>query len=251
MKYILKKILKLYLKFWAKIAIFIHNPYIIAIAGSTNKSIIKDEINRALRGRGKDVRSNIKSFNTEIGLPLAILSLPSGYGSYSNWITAIKKAPLEAFKKDFPRCLVLELGVSRPGDMRELLKIIKPNIAVISNITQRYLESFDDMDELVGEFELLASKILPGGFVILNSDNLRLKAIAKKSGKQSYTFGFNAAADCLAVLREEHGIIQEVKIRLGNEESVRQIRRPGKHHVYALLVGMLVEKYYNEKTNNQ
>jgi UDP-N-acetylmuramoyl-tripeptide--D-alanyl-D-alanine ligase len=246
MKYILKKVLKSYLKFWAKVALFIHKPYIIAIAGSTNKSIIKDEINRILRSRGNDVRSNIKSFNTEIGLPLAILSLPSGYGSYSNWITAIKKAPLEALKKDFPRCLVLELGVSRPGDMRELLKIIKPNIAVISNITQRYLESFDDMDELVEEFELLAKNILPGGFVIVNSDNQRLKVIAKNSDKQNRTFGFIEGADCLALSREEHGIIQDVKIRLGNEEFVRKVRRPGKHHVYALLVGMLIEKYYTE-----
>jgi len=101
MKKILKKFLQIYLKLISKITLFIHKPYIIAIAGSTNKSFTKEKVSELLREQGYDVRSNIKSFNTEIGLPLAILALPSGYGEYKEWIPAIIRAPYEIFSKNF------------------------------------------------------------------------------------------------------------------------------------------------------
>src|SRR3989339_92491 len=118
MKKIFKIILQYYLKFITKLVLLIHRPTVIAISGSVNKSFFRDEIKKVLAEQGKTVRANPKNFNTEIGLPLAILNIESGYNSYRAWLPIIWKAFLAIFQKNFPEYLVLELGVSQRGDMR-------------------------------------------------------------------------------------------------------------------------------------
>lgn len=239
MKFIFKIFLKNYLRIIAKIALAVHQPLVIAIAGSTNKSFTKERISKNLRDNGYVVRSNIKSFNTDIGLPLAALSLPSGYGVLRDWLPVILKAPSRIFDKDFPEILVVELGISNPGDMKYLLTIIKPRIAVLTNLTQRYLEGFADMDELAEEYEYLADKAAKtGGLLISNADNSRLRQLAMKHPHQ-ITFGFDAT-DCkikdIALQQEK----QIVKVEYLGSETEHRIGKPGIHHVYALCVSLII-----------
>ena len=92
MKKILKIFLKLYLKILTKIALCIHRPLVIAVAGSINKPFVKMAIKDVLTEAGFKCRANPKNFNTEIGLPLAILYLESGYNSYRKWAEIVVKA---------------------------------------------------------------------------------------------------------------------------------------------------------------
>jgi len=85
MKTFLKQLLKYYLKYITKLVLAIHQPLIIGLTGSTNVIFTRDEIKRQLAQTGLAARSNPKNFNTEIGLPLAILNLPSGYNSYRHY----------------------------------------------------------------------------------------------------------------------------------------------------------------------
>jgi len=98
MKITLRYILKIYLKFWAKLLILIHQPKIIVVAGSINKPFFKDAISQEISELGISVRQNPKNFNTEIGMPLAVLNLNSGYNSYRDWIPEIINAPIQLFK---------------------------------------------------------------------------------------------------------------------------------------------------------
>ncbi len=243
MKYLMKKILQYYLKYIAKLVLAIHRPTIIAIAGSTNKIFVKDEISKTLKEEGISVRSNPKSFNTEIGLPLAILNLPSGYNSYKNWLPVIPKAILKIFQFNFPKFLVLELGVSDPGDMRYLLTIIKPKIVVITDITQRYLEGFDGMNELVNEYELLVKKADKNGLAILNYDNQRIRKMANISKIKVQFFGLTDGADWQAVKIEKGSTGQSVTVKHNNIASEHKINKFGQHHVNALLIGLAVKHY--------
>ncbi len=243
MKSIFKTILQYYLKYITKLVLLIHRPTIIAIAGSTNKTFIKEEVNGVLRELGKSVRANPRSFNTEIGLPLAILYLPSGYNSYRNWLPIISKAFLAIFQRDFPQYLVLELGVSDPGDMKYLLSIIKPRLAIITDITQRYLESFSDMDRLVGEYECLVKRIQKSGLIILNYDNIRIRNLAKVAEAPVEFFGLQSGAHWQAVELDRGAQEQIIKVKHHNIVNQHKIKRFGKHHVYSLLVGLIVTKY--------
>jgi len=244
MKYILKTILKYYLKYITKLVLLIHRPTIIAIAGSTNKTFVKEEIKKALSAKGKSVRANPRNFNTEIGLPLAILYLSSGYNSYKNWLPIIFKALLVIFQTNFPKFLILELGVSDKGDMKYLLSVIKPKIAIITNITQRYLEGFADMDDLVGEYELLVKKTRKDGLVILNYDNIRVRELSKSAKARIEFFGLQNGAGWRAVEARKRKIGQNVEVTHNNVANQYKINCFGEHHVYAMLVGLIVKNYF-------
>ena len=242
MKTIFKPILKYYLKLLAKLILAIHRPKIIVVAGSVNKTFVRDEIKRILEKSGKRVRASQRNFNTEIGLPLAILNISSGYGSYREWRPAIGRAFMAIFKKNFPQYLVLELGVSCRGDMRYLLSIVNPEIAVITDITQRYLESFSGMNSLVGEYAYLVRKIKKDGAVILNGDNLRVKALSRQAKAWVSYFGKSCDPDAdwqiEAISQSETG--QSVVIKHKNESEEFHQKRFGQHHAYALAAGLVV-----------
>jgi len=241
MKGTLKLFLKIYLKYITKLVLLIHRPTIIAIAGSTNKSFVKDRIKRLLIKNNLSARANPKNFNTEIGLPLAILNLPSGYNSYKNWLPVIFRAPLTIGQFNFPKYLVLELGVSDQGDMKYLLSIIKPQISIITDITQRYLEGFSDMDKLVGEYELIAKRTCKNGILILNYDNIRVKGIQEKYKLKTYTFGLQDGANW-QVIKIDRGVRGE-KIKVDHNGVIKDfsINKFGEHHAYALLVELIIK----------
>jgi UDP-N-acetylmuramoyl-tripeptide--D-alanyl-D-alanine ligase len=245
MKPIFKTILKYYLKYITKLVLSIHQPVIIAVAGSSNKSFVRDEIKKILKETREIARANPKNFNTEIGLPLAILDLESGYNSYRRWMPILKKIIGAIFQKNFPKYLVLELGVSRRGDMKYLLTIVNPKISVITGITQRYLESFSDMDELAGEYSYLVKNTSKDGVVLLNYDNIRARALSKKSKAKVEYFGFSENADwrIKEITKKENG--QEIKIEHKGEEKKYLVNLFGEHHAYALAAGLVVKNYIN------
>lgn len=264
MKALFKTILKYYLKYVTKFVLFLHRPKIIAVAGSTNKGFVKDEVRRVLREKGITVRANERNFNTEIGLPLAVLHLPSGYNSYRNWIPTILQSLRCLFAMRFPDVLVLELGASGRGDMRHLLSIVRPTISIVTEITQRYMEAFSSMDHLMSEYELLARRTGPEGLIILNYDNVRLRRLLAKTKKRGRTrvisFGFAEGADWQAasVRRVESGEEFTVyhapkqegektretnkQIEKAGQEKRQAIPRYGRHNILAAVVGLIVEE---------
>jgi UDP-N-acetylmuramoyl-tripeptide--D-alanyl-D-alanine ligase len=248
MKTILKFALSIYLKAMARLALLIHRPKIIVVAGSANKIFIKERIALELSLAGKTVKAAPRSFNTEIGLPVAILSLPSGYGSYQAWLPIILRAPLAAIKNRLPDFLVLEFGISKPGDMKFLLSIVKPDVAVISDITQRYMDNFSSVEKLLDEYRRLLKNIKKGGTAILNSDNEKVKNLgAGRFAAKKIFFGFNDGADWRIMESSSRLEKQTAKILAGDVEMTCEIGRPGRHQLYALLAGKIIGKIYGAK----
>ncbi|HOZ56352.1 MAG TPA: Mur ligase family protein [bacterium] len=243
MKLICRYLLKIYLKYLTKLVLFIHKPLIIVVAGSVNKYFVKEEIKRALLAEGRLVRSSPKNFNTEIGLPLSVLYLPSGYNSYRRWHTIIFKALKTIWQKNFPDILVLELGASDPGDMNYLLTIIKPQMAVITDLTQRYLESFSDMNELIEEYQNLILSLPSSGVLVVNQDNNRLKDIARNAKCKVVRFGFDEDSDCRIISVEKQNKGQMIVLSYGRQEKKIVINTFGQHHVYAAAVGTIIKDY--------
>ncbi len=243
MKIILKTILKYYLKYLAKISLFINKPFIIAVAGSTNKYFTRQYIKKELEKEGFKVRTSKKNFNTEIGLPLAILDLPSGYNSYKKWWAIIKEAPKALFFNKIPPVLILEFGVSDPGDMSYLLSIVKPHMAIITEITQRYLEGFADIDNLFEEYKILLSNLNQKGCCILNYDNSKIKSISKKCKSKKIFFGFSDNLKWQIVKCQKHDNGQQVIIKHKDVIKKYYLPRFGIHHAYAFLISLIVKIY--------
>ena len=257
MKVICRYILQYYLKTITKLVLLVHRPLVVAIAGSANKAFFKKKIKEVLRLEGLAVRSNPKNFNTLIGLPLAILDLPSGYHSYKDWLPIILQSPLALWQRNFPKVLVLELGVSDPGEMKKLLAIVKPKIAVVTGITQRYLEAFDDVDELAGEYEYLVKKVGKKGLVVLNYDNARLREIVRRAVARVKFFSLYS--DCPESIKSKSfwrgkelgkGELGEiVRIIHDGVDEQQELNRFGQHHIQALLASLIVKEEILKQKN--
>jgi Alr-MurF fusion protein len=93
---------------------------VIAITGSTGKTIVKEWLSDILGIETAVVRSP-KSYNSQIGVPLSVWKLDEKY-----------------------KLGIFEAGISLPGEMEKLRKIIEPDIGVITNIGDAHSESFPD-----------------------------------------------------------------------------------------------------------
>ncbi len=247
MKPIFKILLKYYLKCITIVVLKVHRPLVVAVAGSTNKTFTVQALVNYLRRQNISVRANPKSFNTEIGLPLAVLNLPSGYNSYKRWLPILGLAFKRLFEKCFPAVLVLELGVSQPGDMRYLLSLVRPTIAIVTDINQRYLESFADMDELTKEYQTLAQKVKKGGLLILNADNYRVLQLRKFAPRQVKvkTFGISQNADWQAkdIVKDCQG----TKFKVLPLNKIVRLPRFGIHHIYTFLIQEICAEFWQNK----
>lgn len=237
MKKIFKFIIERYLKFLTKIIIHRHNPLVVAVAGSTNKTFIKDQILTELKNE-KGVRGNPRSFNTEIGLPLAVLFLPSGYCSIFKWVDVLLAGTyISFFQRNFPRILILEMGVQRKGDIKYLLSIIKPSMVVISDLSGNFSDNKSLMDD---EMNHLIFSVPKKGKVILNVDHDRVKALEKYSKALVIFYGKSKKAVVKIKNIEETSDGQTFDLELDDKKSNIKTELFGLHNVYSLAAAKVV-----------
>jgi len=91
-------------------------------------------------------------------------------------------------------CLVLEVGISRPGQMRGYARLLRPDLVVLSAIGTEHLHAFADQDALAREKALLPQAVGRRGLVIVNGDDPRCRAVAATIAAPVLRVGF--AADC-------------------------------------------------------
>lgn len=165
-----------------------HNPKIVAITGSVGKTSAKQAIITAI-GAEVSVRSGLKNYNNEIGVPLAILGEKSPGKSVLGWI----KLFLRTHKvSTYPEVLVLEFGIDHPGDMKVLCDIAPPNISVITGISPVHVEYFKDIDDLSREKGEIAVHTDVNGTVILNADDDRVFAMKENTQATIISYGLNS-----------------------------------------------------------
>ncbi len=160
------------LSFFARSIVKKYNPVVVGITGSVGKTSSKEAISLILSCQ-KRVRSNFSNYNNEFGLPLTIIGLKSPGKNLFKWVKVFVFATnLLLFKdKNYPEILVLEMGVDREGDMDYLLKIVKPDRAVLTNISHSHLEYFGSIEKIKKEKVKLLQGLKKGGVAIINLDN--------------------------------------------------------------------------------
>lgn len=225
-----------------------HKPKIIAVTGSAGKTSTKDAIFCVLSD-GRFVRKSEKSYNSELGVPLTILGLESGWGSPWRWLMNVVKGFWVVVSPDlYPHWLVLEVGADRPGDIRRIARWLKPDVAVITSIPDVpvHVEYFSSPQSLANEKKRLAEHLKHDGILVINGDDLHTKQILAEHQSQAVSFGFEGQNAFVAV---DSGIQYENKKPVGMHFycehsgarlSVSLFGALGKPRVYSALAALAV-----------
>lgn len=119
----------------------------IGITGSNGKTTVK-EITAAILAQLGPVLATRGNLNNDIGVPLTLLELTSEH-----------------------RYAVIEMGANAPGEIAALAAIVRPDVAIISNIGPAHLDGFGDLDGVAaGKTELFAA-LAPDGYAVFNTDD--------------------------------------------------------------------------------
>jgi len=117
---------------------------VIGITGSVGKTSVKDITRSLIPGK---VHASEENFNTEIGLPLTILSAPAG-----------------------TETLVLEMAMRGAGQIAELAGIAEPDIGVITNVGPVHVELLGSIEAVAAAKAELIGGLAPGGLLVVPSE---------------------------------------------------------------------------------
>jgi len=194
-------------------------PTIVAVTGSVGKTSTKEAIYSVLSAYRR-VRKNVGNFNGELGLPLTILGDWSEndlrvIARDSKNISTAKKAIffirvvlvsmlrlalprfLVRYIGGYPEILVLEYAADKPGDIKYLLEIAKPQISILTAIgdVPVHVEFYDSPEAVLREKVRIIEALPAAGLAILNADEPRVLSCEEKTRATVLSFGFHSNAD--------------------------------------------------------
>ena len=110
---------------------------VIGITGSNGKTVVKEWLYQLLKDDYTVVRSP-KSYNSQIGVPLSVWQLTMSNDIKQNQTTSNTQKS---------RLAIFEAGISQPGEMEKLERIIRPTIGVITYIGHEHDENFESLEQ--------------------------------------------------------------------------------------------------------
>ena len=174
-----------------------YQPRCIGVTGSVGKSSTKTAIALVLSARHR-VGADAKSYNTPIGLPLAILGEEGQGRNIFGWLGVICRALKRLIKTDlhYPQVLVLEMGVDTVGDMAYLVSLAPCAVGVVTVVTSAHLALLGSIENTLQE-KMTLVRTLAGErrCAILNADDELIMRERNSLKDPVITFGFTELAD--------------------------------------------------------
>ena len=120
---------------------------IIAITGSCGKTSLKELLANTLCKYGK-VSYSPKSYNNKYGVPLSLFNMNKNdnFG-------------------------IFEVGMDKSGEIDYLSSIIKPDVAVITNISYAHAKNFENLNQIANAKSEIIKNINKNGSIVLNADD--------------------------------------------------------------------------------
>ena len=180
---------------------------VIAITGSAGKTSTKEMLRVMLQAQGT-THASYASYNNHWGVPLTLASLPRD----------------AAFA-------VVEIGMSNPGEIAPLARLVRPDAALITTVAPAHLAAFENLEGIAREKAAIVQGLTAQGYAVLNAEapcrSVMEKAVAAK-GCQSLWFGTGAAQARMTQLSVKDGLMQ-VMASIGDLSLKFELQTVGRH----------------------
>jgi UDP-N-acetylmuramoyl-tripeptide--D-alanyl-D-alanine ligase len=196
---------------------------IAGITGSVGKTTTK-EILAALLGAKLRVLKTEGNFNNEYGLPLTLFRLEETH-----------------------QAAVLEMGMSRRGELARLTTIARPDVGVVTRVAPAHLEFFASVDEIaLAKRELIEGLNGHESTAVLNADDPRVAAFGAFAPGRVLTYAIDAPAFFSAAAIEDRGALGSAFDYVSPEGRVRlELPVPGRHAIYNALAALAAASVWN------
>lgn len=181
----------------------------VAITGSVGKTTTKDMVASVLAKR-YNVYKTQGNLNNDIGVPLTVFAL-----------------------KPYHTAAVIEMGMNHFGEISYLTSIVKPDVALITNVGVSHIENLGSREGILKAKCEIFEGLKPEGTAIVNGDDDMLSTL-RGSLKGLVMFGTNTSLDWYADNMRERGLEGIDCTIHGNGSSVCfdvSISVPGRHMV--------------------
>ena len=182
---------------------------VIAVTGSVGKTSTKEALRRVLAAQG-ETHASAASFNNHWGVPLSLARCPAS-----------------------ARFAIFEIGMNHAGEIEPLVKMVRPQVAIITTVEPAHLEFFAGIEAIADAKAEIFAGVEPGGAVVLNRDNSqfgRLQRRAKKLGiSRIVSFGSDEKADARLLDVSLHAACSAVHANILGHDVTYKLGMPGRH----------------------
>ena len=180
----------------------------IAVTGSVGKTSVKEALAHMF-GAFAPTHKSLKSYNNHWGVPLTMARMPQDtkYG-------------------------IFEMGMNHAGELSELSKLLRPDIALITNVAGAHLAHFDNVEAIADAKAEIIDGLRNNGTLVLNADNPYTAQILKKAdGKKVVTFGHSNDCDITIVTSQTHEHGSNTRLRINAQQIDVTLLVPGEHWI--------------------
>ncbi|WP_277631419.1 UDP-N-acetylmuramoyl-tripeptide--D-alanyl-D-alanine ligase [Atopococcus tabaci] len=201
-------------------------PLVVGITGSNGKTTTKDMTAAVLSTKYKTHKTQ-GNFNNEIGMPVTILDMPED-----------------------AEAVVLEMGMSGKGEIKQLSELAEPDVAIITMIGESHIEFFGSREGIADTKMEIISGLKPNGVLIFPGEEpLLVERTAQMPEEKKRTFG-NGQAVSLRPLQVNSELRNTSFTTNLYPEQPIQLPIPGTYNVQnalaALLAGMELDVPYEK-----
>ena len=181
----------------------------IAVTGSVGKTSSKEALKHVLDDQGK-THASTASFNNHWGVPLSLARCPAD-----------------------AKFAISEVGMNHSGEIRGLVKMVRPHVAIITTVEPVHLEFFAGIEAIADAKAEIFESLEPNGAVVLNRDNAqfaRLNARAKDLGiSRIVSFGADEESDARLLDLSLHATCSAVHADILGQQVTYKLGMPGRH----------------------
>lgn len=187
----------------------------VQITGSVGKTTTKEMI-AAVLGAKLRVLKTPENYNNDIGAPLTLLGLTPEH-----------------------QAAVIETGMNHFGEIRYLGQMIRPDIAVISNIGDAHIENLGSRQGILKAKCEIFENLRPGGLAVLNGDDALLRGLELPFR----TVHCGQSPDCDVRITEiaDHGVAGiTCTVVTARDRYALTVPAPGEHMAYSASMAVAI-----------